>query len=544
MIKTRHFLVTLSLVLGALTLLALLALIDSAIASAFLAPAANPATASVARLLSSAPAIRYVAITGTAVGDCSTPADACRTIQYALDRAGAGEEIRVAAGVYTDVNTYAGLRQVVYLSKTLTLRGGYTTTDWTSSNPLSYPTILDAQAGGRVLYVTGHISPTLEGLCITGGDATGLGGSSGVIGAGADAGGGLYAITATVTLSKAQVFSNTAHHGGGAFFYNSPGATLRGNVIISNTTDNLAAGLYFRNSPGAELTANTISNNFARGSGGMQNYGGARFENSANVTLTHNIISGNHADNQCGGICFTSGSHNATLVGNDIIGNSAGTPGHVNSAGGGLSFITSKGANLIDNTITDNSSNTFGGGLYLERSDVTLTNNVIVDNRITVNTSFTGSGSALYSAGSSPRLLHTTLARNSGGDGSGVYVTDVFGSFSTVALTNTILVSHALGITVTAENTATLNGVLWYGNAANYGGSGTITATNPYTGDPAFAADGYHLRPFSKAIDQGVDAGVIRDIDGQPRPYGAGYDLGADEYWPSRTSIYLPLILR
>lgn len=135
----------------------------------------------------------------------------------------------------------------------------------------------------------------------------------------------------------------------------------------------------------------------------------------------------------------------------------------------------------------------------------------------------------------------TIIARNSGGDGSGIYVTDIFGSSSIVALTNTILVSHTAGITVAANNTATLNGVLWYSNTINYGGEGSIIATNVYTGNPAFAADGYHLTGASAAIDRGVNAGVDDDIDGDPRPMCYGYDLGADEI---RCLLYLPVILK
>jgi hypothetical protein len=172
-----------------------------------------------------------------------------------------------------------------------------------------------------------------------------------------------------------------------------------------------------------------------------------------------------------------------------------------------------------------------GGGVYVENGLATLTNSVVADNRVD------GFGSGLYIEGDSSRLLHTTIARNLGGDGSGVHVA----VSATVAMTNTIVVTHTVGITATAGSTATLNGVLWYGNTVNYGGKGTITVTHEYTGDPAFAADGYHLTCASAAIDKGVDARVYDDLDGDPRPVGRGYDLGADEFI-FRT--YLPIILK
>jgi hypothetical protein len=53
------------------------------------------------------------------------------------------------------------------------------------------------------------------------------------------------------------------------------------------------------------------------------------------------------------------------------------------------------------------------------------------------------------------------------------------------------------------------------------------------------AADGYHLTRSSPAIDRGIAAGVLTDIDGDSRPMGSGYDLGADEF---RFKVYLPLI--
>jgi len=484
--------------------------------------------------------IRYVdCATGSDDGNnCADSSAPCATIQHAVDVADPGDEIRSATGTCTDVQARAGITQVVYVSKTVTLRGGYTTTNWMASYPLTQPTTLDAQERGRVLYISGSISPTIEGLRITGGDAAGLVGDP----SNEDAGGGVYVITATVNISDDQIFSNTAEAGGGLYFLNSTNVTLTGNTITNNTGLDRAGGLFFRNSSGATLIANTISNNEANHVGaGRKHYGGAYFLSSDNATLIDNTISGNSAADLCGGMTFRGGSDNALLIGNNVISNSAGSPGFGgNAAGGGLCFDGSSGANLIGNIVVSNSTYGNGGGLHLQRGNITLVNNVVVDNQLKSTANFTGSGSGLYIQDSSPQLLHTTIACNGGGDGSGVYVTDRFGPSSTVAMTNTVLVSHTVGITVTAGNTAILNGVLWYSNTINYGGEGTITVTNEYTGDPAFGVDGYHLTFLSEAIDRGVDVEVEDDIDGHPRPQGRGYDLGADEV----NCLYLPVILR
>jgi uncharacterized repeat protein (TIGR01451 family) len=102
-----------------------------------------------------------------------------------------------------------------------------------------------------------------------------------------------------------------------------------------------------------------------------------------------------------------------------------------------------------------------------------------------------------------------------------------------VVLTNTILVSHTVGITVMAGSTATLEATLWHDNTQDWGGLGAIiTGIYNYWGNPAFVdpdIGNYHIGLTSAAIDKGVDAGVDDDIDGDPRPQGGGYDIGADE---------------
>jgi uncharacterized repeat protein (TIGR01451 family) len=618
------------------------------------------------------------------------------SVQAAVDAASPGDLVKVA-GVCVGASERGGLSQQVYLTKSLTIRGGYTTTDGFAGppDPDANPTTLDALALGRVLYVTGDVNPTVEGLRITGGDASGLGGGEKRW----DAGGGVYVTAATATIRDNQVFSNTAMHGGGLYFRNSDGTQLTDNLISNNSTflngrggglyfedsahvkltgntishnepapwrwgwgsgggavfdnspgaalnDNVisgnratwAGGLHFLHSPTATLITNTISDNVADHAGaGMKGLAGAYFEHSDNATLIGNIVSGNRAANDCAGLCFET-SHDAVLSGNVIISNTRGPwwdghgigvslnnsehaslvgntishntahnldePGtirggglHINHSsaelisntisfngatrGGGLHVASNSLVTLTSNTITDNVvydacglwcdgpkgtggglhlsdsaatlSNTIiannqveiaGGGLYVERSAITLTNTIVADNQITLTGRITGTGSGLYVAGSSARLLHPTIARNGGGDGSGVHIT---GTASTVALTNTILVSHTVGITVAAGNTATLTATLWgtdnWANLADWGGAGTIiTGTINLWGDPDFVdpdRGDYHIGPNSAAIDAGVDAGVDGDIDGDCRD--AAPDLGADEFV---YHVYLPLVLR
>ncbi len=131
------------------------------------------------------------------------------SVQSAVDAANDGDTIKVATGTYTGINNKGGHPQVVYIDKSVTIRGGYTTFNWTTSDPAANPTTLDAQGNGRVLYITGNINVTIEGLRITGGDAT-------VIGSGQ--GGGVFVDKAKVNIRKNYIFKNTAANGGAGIF--------------------------------------------------------------------------------------------------------------------------------------------------------------------------------------------------------------------------------------------------------------------------------------------------------------------------------------
>jgi len=53
----------------------------------------------------------------------------------------------------------------------------------------------------------------------------------------------------------------------------------------------------------------------------------------------------------------------------------------------------------------------------------------------------------------------------------------------------------------------------------------------------------FHLAPGSAAINAGVNAGVVTDFDGDPRPIGGRFDIGFDES-VSPPRGYLPVARR
>ncbi len=488
-----------------------------------------------------------------------TQGDPYCQIQAGVDAATPDDEVRVAAGTYSDIHVRGGITQVVYISKTVIIRGGYTPTDWDASDPAANPTVIDAQGQGRGIAIDGSGSQwvTVDGFAITGGATVG-------------SGGGIYAESATVTIANCDIYGNAAtDHGGGVVLTDGDDSELSGNVVFSNTVNRGGGGIYLGSSRGVILTGNDVYSNAATddlygNGGGVQLYssddatltgnnvsnntashygGGVYLYSSDDATLTRNDVSGNMASYYGGGIHLYS-SDEARLTGNDVFNNAA------DSRGGGIHIHYSAEATLMGNDISGNTVGSDGGGVCLRDSDdATLTNNVVVENRVTAGG---GDGAGGYVGNSTARFLHTTMARNKGkqGQGQGLYID--YGA--TLWMTNTILVDHTLGIGMASGTTATLGCTLWgagdWANEDDWEVNGTLVtdtlACNLWE-EPGFVdPDGgdYHIGPGSGAIDAGVDAGVTVDIDGDSRIDYAPPDIGADELAPTTYKVHLPLVVR
>ncbi len=399
-------------------------------------------------------------------------------------------------------------------------------------------------------------------------------------------GGGMYIENANITLVDNRVSANTSTSGGGGLcFTDASTVTLTGNYVYSNTSTSAGGGIYLNTTPTATLTGNHIYDNAASDAGGIYLYdadgstltgnriydnrvtsykhgGGVYLSDSDGVTLADNWVYSNTARYGGGGLYISSVT--ATLTGNQIVSNTT-----INDDGGGV-YAAYSGLTLTHNIVRYNTTLGNGGGLAFwdseavldgnqvvgnvagseagigfDRSTATLVNNVVADN---VKMGFP-CASGIGIKDSVITLMHNTIARNHGFvPGSGIYVMEPDLHGSVVTLVNNIIVSHTVGITVAAGNTATLDVTLWGGgawaNETTWGGAGDISSNVGIWSEPRFIdpdAGDYHVSFWSAAVDQGVDAGVMTDMDGDRRPIGAQPDIGADEAW---CRVLLPLVLR
>jgi parallel beta-helix repeat protein len=510
-----------------------------------------------------APATRYVATTGSdtrgeIASVCADPSSPCRTLQHAANVAFAGDEIRVAGGVYTGTGD-----AVVNVGKSLTVQGGYTTT-FTERDPEAWPTVVDGEGARRGIYINGSFSVVLDGIHVTRGDAGNAGSSPGY-------GGGIYASGATLTLNDMQVYSNTASstgwgYGGGLYAAN---ATV--NIHDSAFHNNIASsgwgsggGLYLGSCRNSVISRNTIRDN--RASSWSDGYGGGMYiSGGSRIVVRDNQFIRNVATQSgwsgSGGGLYVGWSSSTLLEENAFLSNTTNLSGTL-GYGGGL-YVYESGLTVRRNIFQGNTASVegdgYGGAIVLrDVSDAQIEANTVVSNTASGAAYRTGRGGGIWAVGGSQRVTldNNIIAANRAGgsdEGGGVcldgvsafsfrYTTladngssGVYLAGSSAQFVNTIIAGHStVGITVTESSQASLDYTLWHNNGSDSGGPGTIIRTNDLTGAPEFvdpAGLDYHIGASSSARDRAPCIEEIStDIDGDLRPTGDACDVGADEY--------------
>ena len=400
---------------------------------------------------------------------------------------------------------------------------------------------IDAGPIARLINVA-FISNTVNGLTAYGGGAFASGfvaleggrfvGNNGV--GEVPAGGGLYALSASV--SGTQFLGNTlggsSSYGGGMYLSSGP-SELFGVTLIGNQS---AWGGAIYAGGTLSLTDGVVLNNTAL------NYGGGVYSNFGNLAVTRGKYEGNVAN--FGGAFYTSGpltllaarvAHNTATDGGGVYAVQPVVIGQSNFLDNQAAVAVGRGgalyvANALDlnSTMLFSNSAAYGGGVYHDLAgDAHIVNSVFARNQ-----ALSGQGAALsFNSAGNVTVLHTTIGDLVGNPGQAIAATG-----GTLGITDTIIVNHATAIGATNAG-AFENYNLFLGNGVNLTGTVTSGGNDLIGVDPQFVDplnDDYHLRFSSPAIDNGVNAGIAVDFDGQPRPIGPGFDIGFDE---SGTSI-------
>lgn len=451
--------------------------------------------------------------------DGSTWYHAYNALQDGLAAARAGDEIRVARGIYhpdRGRNVFVGDRNAsFYLPHYVSLYGGFPSGGgtWDQRDPDRHLTVLSGDLAENdkaeedpaglgsapersdnsyhVLTVCQTVGAFLDGFTITAGHAWGdLAQNDPRLD-----GGGLYMDGGRLKVHHCRFVANAARDKGGALCARDGTLLWQYNVIQQNTAAE-GGGLWCKETGGL-LRENLFLNNVALSDGG-----GLHCFKTEGLLITDNVLQKNRAED-----------------------------------GGAVYMEEVVLTDLTYNTIVANQADENGGGLYCRDSDPVIASNVLQENRAE-------DGAGFWIKKSAPRIAHNMIVGNEARDDGGA---GCCRSGNPELTNNTVVGNRATtGSAFWAEEDSrqVVSNCLFWENGAEflYGcrprycfldvlqpGEGNITGT-PYFMDPLNG--NYHLRSFSPCIDQGDNSVLLpdaRDFDGDMRLEMGQVDIGADE---------------
>jgi len=441
--------------------------------------------------------------TGGASADFSS-SDA-QAVRSAIAAASSGGTVKLA-GTCAGAVPQAGTNQVALITKTLLVQGGYAETNWTASYPITQPTVLDAQGGGRVLQITGvpvsianliaqngmvvsaagggiasNSALVLTNVTVLSSTATGDGG--GVLAGGAlrlidtrlisntsgQSGGGASS-SGLLTLIGGLFERNVSQHGGGARGLGS--VVMTGTVFLTNSASLATfSGGGLKVDGASTLNGGLFQGNTGYDGGGLSGGGtasitgtqfisntAARWGGGANVNLLTQITSTFFANNVSGSDC------GALRVASILRATASAFYTNTTISNGGAACADA-GA-VVAAGIFQNNASAKGGGLWTNGSTA-LSNTAFVS-----NTATDGGGGAYLQGGVATLnggVFQANRATNlSVGNAGGLYA-------ASLSMTGTLLISNTAaqkGGGVYAEGPATLRGAQFTGNQAQDAAAG------------------------------------------------------------------------
>jgi hypothetical protein len=197
---------------------------------------------------------------------------------------------------------------------------------------------------------------------------------------------------------------------------------------------------------------------------------------------------------------------------------------------------------IEDSLFVQNKSRFDSGAVRVSGDDsvVAVTNSTFVGNATRIASEY-GSGALLIDSAGSVDIVNSTFSRNrapapryGATSSAGVGV-----RFGTVGLRNSIVWGNRGGVDLGATHGAVINadhddiGVSALSGSTLNDLGGNISTDPLLTDAPRDPRSGLHLTAGSPCIDSGTSTGApTTDFEGDPRPTGAGCDIGADEFVP------------
>jgi hypothetical protein len=522
---------------------------------------------------------RYVLVSyGADTGDCSDEAHPCKTVQYAINQASDSDVVCVADDALAPGPTiYA---ETIAITRSVILEGaweatcvGAPTCSFTAVACAPEKVILDAQGTGRVISITGNITPTIDCFTITGGDAAGLGGDPGTT-VDNDAGGGICSIDAAPIIINNVITGNygcdicpvSYGRGGGIYLLNAPAtAVISDNLIANNVADESTwgqgGGIMLRDSD-AQVLSNTIEYNRAGHSAGygggitvkdgtptiadndilhnvggtaVMCHGGGIFVWSATpVTIEHNLIEYNQAINgpgdptlisRGGGIYYAGTPNVSAVIRDNTIRHNIASPMSPAGYGGGMylsGLITpsSVSGNTLEWNIAGHNDDGNGGGIYVDDSEVSITGNHLFDNSATWAGN-QGQGGGVYVNGGAVLIQSNVITGNFGAGFPG-FPSTADGYGGGVAISGSLSIVQDNWI---VGNGGT-NGISGAGGAGGglYGYLGTLQITGNTIADNTATQGNLGLGGglYLEQVSSWLDANTILDNEAVAGLYGRG----------------------